>query len=230
MRLIQTWLHEELPRTSFVGHGVTAEVFGVMVNTHDLEQVTEADRGRVNALILAGIFLILVILVRRPVLAAYLLATVLFSYYATLGATAIAGSIWNGIAMHQLDWRVLFFLFTILVAVGEDYNILLITRALQEQSRFGPVEGMRRALARTGGTITSCGLIMAGTFATLMLSSLGTLLQIGFALAFGVLLDTFVVRPFLVPAFAVLLARDTAKEPVELPQTAGYVGPLRAAG
>src|SRR5262249_60085431 len=88
------------------------------------------------------------------------------------------------------------------VAVGEDYNILLVTRAVQERRRHGAVEGMRRALARTGGAITSCGLIMAGTFATLMLAGLGTLKQIGFALAFGVLIDTFVVRPFLVPAFA----------------------------
>jgi RND superfamily putative drug exporter len=231
LRLIQTWLRQELPRTSFMSTDIEAEVIGVMVNTHDLEQVTESDRSRVNGLILAGIFLILVALVRRPVLAAYLLATVLLTYYATLGATALAGSIWNGTAMQpQLDWRVLFFLFTILVAVGEDYNILLITRALQEQARFGPVEGMRRALARTGGTITSCGLIMAGTFATLMISSLGTLLQIGFALAFGVLLDTFVVRPFLVPAFAVILSRDSGRQEPRRAETTSYVRPLRAAG
>ena len=115
--------------------------------------------------------------------------------------------------MHQrpigeIDWRVPFFLFTILVAVGEDYNILLITRALEERKVFGGVEGTRRALACTGGTITSCGLIMAGTFATLMLTGLNTLVQVGFALAFGVLLDTFLVRPVLVPAFTVLLWRN----------------------
>src|SRR5262249_60863682 len=108
-----------------------------------------------------------------------------------------------------------FFLFTILVAVGEDYNILLVNRALQERKRFGLIEGMRLALAKTGGAITSCGLIMAGTFATLMLAGLGTLTQIGFALAFGVLVDTFVVRPFLVPAFAIFCwrLRETAAAP-----------------
>jgi len=67
---------------------------------------------------------------------------------------------------------------------------------------------MRRALAKTGGAITSCGLIMAGTFATLMLNGLSTLMQIGFALACGVLIDTFLVRPFLVPAFAMVFWRE----------------------
>src|SRR6202011_6073584 len=108
----------------------------------------------------------------------------------------------------EVDWRVPFFLFTILIAVGEDYNILLLSRALEERKKYGGVEGTRRALAHTGGTITSCGLIMAGTFATLMLAGLNTLVQIGFALAFGVLLDTFVVRPLLVPAFTLFIWRQ----------------------
>jgi len=208
LNLIQIWLEHELPKS--VGHlgGVQAECFGVTVGSNDLAQVTEADRARVNLLVLAGIFLILLILVRKPWLAAYLLITVLFSYYATLGATVLAGHFYTGRALDQVDWRVPFFLFTILVAVGEDYNILLITRVLQERKQHGMVEGTRRALAQTGGTITSCGLIMAGTFATLMLGGLGTLIQIGFALAFGVLLDTFVIRPFMVPAFTLLVWRE----------------------
>jgi RND superfamily putative drug exporter len=149
--------------------------------------------------------------------AAYLLATVLFSYYVTLGATTLAAHWWSGRTLGEVDWRVPFFLFTILVAVGEDYNILLITRALQERKRRGAVEGTRLALARTGGTITSCGLIMAGTFATLMLGGLSTLVQIGFALALGVLLDTFVVRPLLVPAFTLWLWQHQEKKPAPQP-------------
>ncbi len=202
--LIQTWLKYELPQTSFLGSIVQAECYGVTATSQDLATVTESDRHRVNGFVLVAILAILLVLVRSIWLAIYLLVTVLASYYAALGATVLAGFFWTGAILPSVDWRVPFFLFTILVAVGEDYNILLVCRALEERRRFGAVEGMRRALAKTGGAITSCGLIMAGTFATLMLAGLNTLMQIGFALAFGVLIDTFIVRPFLVPACAIL--------------------------
>jgi RND superfamily putative drug exporter len=204
LEVINLWLREELPRYPGAEH-VQAECYGITVNARDLAGVTESDRLRINTLVLIGIFLILLALVRRPWLALYLLVTVLFSYYASLGATTLLAHWWNARPLGEVDWRVPFFLFTILVAVGEDYNILLISRVLEERQRYGTVAGLRHALARTGGTITSCGLIMAGTFATLMLGGLSTLVQIGFALAFGVLLDTFVVRPFLVPAFLLLM-------------------------
>jgi RND superfamily putative drug exporter len=218
LELVEIWLRQEVPAMTGSLGVMRAECYGVTVGARDLAAITEADRQRVNALVLAGIFVILLLLVRRPWLAAYLLATVLFSYYATLGASTLAAMWWSGRPLGQVDWRVPFFLFTILVAVGEDYNILLVMRALQERRRHGDEEGTQRALARTGGTITSCGLIMAGTFATLMLAGLSTLVQIGFALAFGVLLDTFVVRPFLVPAFALMVWR---RRPVQLPRTGG---------
>src|SRR5262249_53251971 len=150
MELIQTWLREELPGAVRPLRDVRAECYGVTVNAHDLARVTEADRVRVNALVLGGIFLILLTLVRRIWPAAYLLVTVLFSYWVTLGATVLVGTLWSGRPINQVEWRVPFFLFTILVAVGEDYNILLITRVLQEQQRWGIREGIRRALARTG--------------------------------------------------------------------------------
>jgi len=200
LELLQTWVQSELPRSAHNFGEVRGECYGVTVNAHDLAEITERDRMRINALVLGGIFLILLVVVRKFWLAAYLLATVLFSYYATLGLTTLFAYCWAGRALGEVDWRVPFFLFTILVAVGEDYNIFLITRALTERKKYGARKGMRRAIARTGGTITSCGLIMAGTFATLMLAGLNTLVQIGFALAFGVLLDTFVIRPFVVPA------------------------------
>ncbi len=202
---IQLWLGREL---SSLAPEVRAESYGITVSAADLARVTESDRQRINLLGLVGIFAILLVLVRHPVLAGYLLATVLLSYYATLGATTLFACWWHLRPLGEIDWRVPFFLFTILVAVGADYNILLISRALEERQRFGGIEGTRRALAQTGGTITSCGVIMAGTFATLMLAGLNTLVQVGFALALGVLLDTFLVRPVLVPAFTLWLWRD----------------------
>ena len=213
LALIRSWLDNELPRYSFVHGAVHAECYGVTANGVDLAQVTDSDRKRVNSLVLGAILVILLVLVRRLWLALYLLVTVLASYYAALGATALLGFVWDGTAHMSLDWRVPFFLFTILVAVGEDYNILLVCRAIEERKRHGPIEGMRRALQRTGGAITSCGLIMAGTFATLMMGGINTLAQIGFALAFGVLVDTFLVRPFLVPAFTIVFWRGKAAEP-----------------
>jgi RND superfamily putative drug exporter len=204
---LQYWLREEMPANGRFAQGVRSEMYGVTVNARDLETVTEHDRHRINGLVTGGVFLILLALVRRPWLAAYLLLTVLFSYLATLGATTLFAHYGFGRPLGDVDWRVPFFLFTILVAVGEDYNIFLIDRMLHEIKKHGAVDGTRRALAHTGGTITSCGVIMAGTFATLMLGGLSTLVQIGFALAFGVLLDTFVVRPFLVPALTVWLWR-----------------------
>jgi len=202
---LRYWVREQLPWAVSKNRIVNSELYGLTVSAQDMANVTESDRFRINCLVIGGIFLILLYLVRNPWLAGYLLVTVLFSYLVTLGATALMAHWYDGRPIGELDWRVPFFLFIILVAVGEDYNILLVTRMIQERALLGSIDGTRKALAMTGGTITSCGLIMLGTFATLMLAGLNTLFQIGFALAFGVILDTFVVRPILVPAFTVWL-------------------------
>jgi RND superfamily putative drug exporter len=214
---IETWLKDFLPQRVADLGPVQTDCYGVTVHARDLATVIERDRARVNLLVLAGIFVILLVLVKRPWLAAYLLATVLISYFATLGLTALFAWAWAGKPLGEIEWRVPFFLFTILVAVGEDYNILMVTRVLKERRRHRPVEGIRRGLARTGGTITACGVIMAGTFSTLMLAGLGTLVQIGFALGVGVLLDTLVIRPFLVPAFWLLVEQSQEPPVVTLP-------------
>ncbi len=213
LAVLERWLSDHLPARARSFGPVEGVCYGVTVHARDLAAVVERDRARVNGLVLVGIFLILVALVRRVGLAVYLLATVLLSYLATLGLTA--GFVWltTGRPFGELEWRVPFFLFTILVAVGEDYNILLISRILKERKRHGVIDGVRLGLERTGGIITACGVVMAGTFATLMLSGLGTLVQIGFALAAGVLLETLIIRPFLAPAFLVLM--DRMKEPPE---------------
>jgi RND superfamily putative drug exporter len=174
---------------------------------NDLKRVTTSDQHRMYVLVTLGVYAILVALLRRPGVSLYLVATVVLSYLAALGLTDLLFRF-----LHRgpdpcegLDWTVSLFLFVILVAVGEDYNILLMARAMEEERINGLTEGTRRAVAHTGGIISSCGLIMAGTFGSLVTGSLTSLRELGFALAVGVLLDTFLVRPILVPAFLVLL-------------------------
>jgi RND superfamily putative drug exporter len=155
------------------------------------------------------VYAILVLLLRRPWISLYLIATVVLGYLASLGVTELVFR-----AIHHgpepwvgLDWKVGFFLFVILVAVGEDYNIFLMSRVIEEEEKHGVTEGTRLAVAHTGGIISSCGLIMAGTFGSMLTGSLTALRELGFALGLGVLLDTFLVRPILVPAFVVLVDR-----------------------
>jgi RND superfamily putative drug exporter len=192
---------EPLHGTSEIG------ITGATSAVNELKRVTTSDQYRMYALVTIGVYAILVALLRRPGVSLYLVATVVLSYLAALGLTELLFRLlhrgpepWEG-----LDWTVRLFLFVILVAVGEDYNILLMARAIEEERIHGVTEGTRRAVARTGGIISSCGVIMAGTFGSLATGSLTSLRELGFALAVGVLLDTFLVRPILVPAFLVLL-------------------------
>lgn len=193
--------------------GATAiGIAGSSSMVHDLKRVTTNDQQRMYVLVTLGVYAILVLLLRRPGISLYLIATVVLGYLASLGLTDLVfhalhrgPNAWGG-----LDWTVSFFLFVILVAVGEDYNILLMARVIEEERVHGTIEGTRRAVARTGGIISSCGLIMAGTFGSMLTGSLTSLRELGFALGLGILLDTFLVRPILVPAFVVLLERFRA--------------------
>ena len=179
-------------------------VSGPTASIRDLKGVTDRDQIRIDLLVVLSVFIILIALLRRVALCSYLILTVLFSYLVALGATYTFYWMTDP-QFAGLDWKVPMFLFTILIAVGEDYNIFLMTRIDEEQAKHGEVKGIIEALSKTGRIISSCGIIMAGTFASLCAGSLKGMAQLGFALAFGVLLDTFVVRPILVPAYLVLL-------------------------
>jgi RND superfamily putative drug exporter len=180
---------------------------GTTASVSDLSNVIRGDRSHIQMLVLGAVFVILVLLLRRVLVPVYLLASVLFSYMATLGVAFTVFWLIDPRGFTGIDWKVAIFLFTILIAVGADYNIFLMTRIHEEQRRHGPILGITRALDRTGPIISSCGIIMAGTFASLLAGSLTDIKELGFALAFGVLLDTFVVRPILVPAFLILWQR-----------------------
>ncbi len=200
---LETAFRELIPKE--LAEGAEIGVIGSTASIRDLKTVTGRDRIRIDILVLISVYLVLLLLLRKPATSAYLIVSVFFSYLVTVGVAfaffwAIDPSGFTG-----LDWKVPTFLFTILIAVGEDYNIYLITRIEEEQKQHGMIEGVTVALSKTGGIISSCGFIMAGTFASLMAGSLAGMVQLGFALAFGVLLDTFVVRPVIVPAYLIML-------------------------
>jgi RND superfamily putative drug exporter len=183
--------------------GAAVSVTGPTAVSDDIHHLANADLRLVALVTLAAVFTILVLLLRALVAPVYLLASVVLSYGAAMGLTAL---FWQDLLGRPIDFTVPLLAFVILVSVGADYNILLMSR-VREESRTATRRGVARAVAATGGVITSAGLIFAGTFVAMTTSPVLGLIETGTAVAAGLMLDTFVVRSVLVPSIAAMLGR-----------------------
>jgi RND superfamily putative drug exporter len=198
--------------------GADALVGGNTAVNLDVQHASAHDRTLIIPIILVVVFVILMLLLRALVAPVLLIATVVLSFAAALGVSALFFN--NVFSFGNSDTSFPLFAFVFLVALGIDYNIFLMTRVREEAGRHGPRTGAVTGLAATGGVITSAGAVLAGTFAVLGTLPLTFLTELGFAVAFGVLLDTIVVRSVLVTALNLDLGRWTwwpsrlARQPV----------------
>jgi RND superfamily putative drug exporter len=185
--------------------GANAKVGGGTAINQDVERYANRDRNLIIPLVLLVVLVILGLLLRSVVAAFLLIATVVLSFGSALGLSALAFRHIFGFA--GADTVMPLFAFVFLVALGIDYNIFLMTRVREESKRSGTRLGAITGLGATGGVITSAGLILAGTFATLGTLPLVVLTEIGFTVAVGVLIDTIIVRSVLVTALTLDIGR-----------------------
>jgi len=181
---------------------------GASMGIADLKDLSDRDYRVIVLAVLAAIYLILLVVLRRPILGLFLVLGTVLSFLAALGlADIVFGRLFGA---PGLDWKVHFFLFVLLVAVGVDYTIYLCTRILQESAGHTAEEAIHTAMARTGGVISAAGVIVAGTFASMIAGTLSLTIELGLSLAVGILIDTFLVRPLFVPAVSLILSRLSA--------------------
>jgi putative drug exporter of the RND superfamily len=176
---------------------------GYTVGLKDTRDYYQHDIRFIIAVTLLVVLLTLIVLLRSLVAPLYLVAAVVISYLSAVGIGAV---VFQFILGQQLHWSVPPLAFVVLVAVGADYNMLMISR-MRDESLHSTRYGIIRMLGSTGGVITAAGLIFAASMAGLLFSSIGTVIQGGFVIGIGILIDTFLVRTITVPAIAALLGR-----------------------
>jgi RND superfamily putative drug exporter len=189
----------------YQGIHVTAKVAGTNAESADIRALTYNDQVQSWFIVPIGVFLVLIMALRDPLACLNLVATMVLTYAFALGATHLVFVTLLG--AEGLDWKVPYFLFVLLIAVGVDYNVFLMTRLHEESHKRGLRDGIIRAIGQTGGLISSAAMITASSFASFMFSPLGSLRQLGFALVVGILIDAVLVRPLLVPCGHWLLRR-----------------------
>jgi RND superfamily putative drug exporter len=181
----------------------TISMGGFPAALRDTRDYYEHDIRFIIVVTLVVVLLILMSLLRAVVAPLYLVGSVVISYFAALGISVLTFQYLLGQPLH---WSVPPLAFVVLVAVGADYNLLFVSR-MRDESPRGARYGVIRTLTSTGGVITAAGLIFAASMCGLLFSSISTVVQGGFVIGVGVLLDTFVVRTITVPAMATLVGR-----------------------
>lgn len=195
-------VHTLLPLVEQMGQvtGLRAIMGGAPVILNDVQETLARDFSRISLFTIVGVLIVLIILLRSLVAPIYLVLTVLLSYGTTMGLSVLVFQ--DLLGQEGVTFMIPIIVFVLLVALGADYNIFLMSRVREEAEGRGTRKGIRVASAFTGSIITSCGIILAGTFAAMMVAPIQTLFQVGFAVAAGVLIDTFIIRAVLVPALA----------------------------
>ena len=200
-------------RAARVAGASASGVTGQAAFTYDVAQLSDSDLRTVIPIAIAVIAVLLALVMRSLIAPLYLILSVVLSYFSALGLTVLVFV--KAAGQPGLTFILPFLLFMFLLALGEDYNILVMTR-IREEARHLPLrEAVGRALAVTGTTVSSAGLVLAGTFGVLAIVGSGsagaqnvrTIVNVGVGLALGVLMDTFLVRTLLVPSAAVLIGR-----------------------
>lgn len=178
---------------------------GQTAEQHDTREVTVRDNRVIIPLVIGLIVILLLAYLRSVTATVYLILTVLLSYAAALGLGWLI--LHYGMGIDAIQGAIPLYSFVFLIALGEDYNIFMISSIWQKRKTMPLLQAIKEGVAETGGVITSAGLILAATFAVLATLPIQVLFQFGLITAIGVLMDTFIVRPFLVPAITAILGK-----------------------
>ena len=178
---------------------------GETASQYNTQQITVRDETVIMPTMIALIALLLFIYLRSLTATVYLLATVIISYFGALGAGWLI--LHHVMGAEAISGAIPLYAFVFLVALGEDYNIFMISEIWKKRKTSDHLTAVEEGVVRTGSVITSAGLILAGTFAVLATLPIQVLVQFGVVTAIGVLLDTFIVRPLLVPAITTILGK-----------------------
>jgi RND superfamily putative drug exporter len=206
-------VRSDTARAARVAGAAAFGVTGQAAFTYDVAQLSDSDLRTVIPIAIAVIAVLLALVMRSLIAPLYLIVSVVLSYFSALGLTVLVFI--RAAGQPGLTFILPFLLFTFLLALGEDYNILVMTRIREEAQRLPLPEAVSRALQVTGTTVSSAGLVLAGTFGVLAVVGSGsagtqnvrTIVDVGVGLALGVLMDTFGVRTLLVPSAVILIGR-----------------------